>query len=103
MLVAVQWRGGQSQPFGAARHSRVIDRLHIDLVTVQQLVASGLAEVGIADHHWDNVARRRHHWQISLGEATISARGPHLVVIAFGLARFKMADAGERARGNGWR
>ena len=71
MLVAVQWRGGQSQSFGATRHSRVIDWLHLDLVTVQQLVASGLAKVGIADHHWNDVARRRHHWQISLGEATL--------------------------------
>ena len=42
--LAVQWRGRQAQPLGAARHGRVVDRLHVDPVAVQQLVADGFAQ-----------------------------------------------------------
>ena len=37
--LAVQGRGGQPQPLGAARHGRVVDRLHIDLELVEQTIA----------------------------------------------------------------
>ena len=33
--LTVQGRGGQAQPLGAARHGRVVDRLHIDLELVE--------------------------------------------------------------------
>ena len=46
--VAVQRRGGQAQALGAARHGRVIDRLDIDAVTLQKLVAGGFARAGVA-------------------------------------------------------
>jgi hypothetical protein len=42
--VAVQWRGCQPQALGAARHGRIVDRLHIDAVTAQELVAGGSAQ-----------------------------------------------------------
>ena len=51
IFIAVQRGRGQAQAFGAARHGREVDRLHVDPVAVQQLVASGLAEVGVADDH----------------------------------------------------
>ena len=41
--IAVQWRGGQAQALGAARHSRVVDRLNIDVVLPQQHVGCGPA------------------------------------------------------------
>ena len=44
--VAVQWRWRQPQALGAARHGREIDRLDVDPVAVQQLVAGGSAEAG---------------------------------------------------------
>ena len=43
---AVQWRRRQAQPLGAARHGRVVDRLDIDAVAMQQLVAGGLQRPG---------------------------------------------------------
>ena len=42
--LAVQRRGRQAQPLRAARHGRVVDRLHINPVALQQLVADGLAQ-----------------------------------------------------------
>src|SRR5713101_3560036 len=33
--VAVQWRRGQPQPLGAARHGRVVDWLNINLVLAE--------------------------------------------------------------------
>src|SRR5258707_11040134 len=36
--VAVQWRRGQAQAFGAARPGRVVDRLHADPVPRQQRI-----------------------------------------------------------------
>jgi Family of unknown function (DUF5681) len=97
--LAVQWRGRQAQPLGAARYGRVVDRLHIDAVPMQQLVAGDLAQPGITDHHWDNVARRRHHRQAGRGEAPLQGRRALLVALAFSLARLQMTDAGERAGG----
>ena len=57
IFITVQWSRRQPQPFGAARHSRVVDRLHVDPMVVQQLIAGGFAEAGITDHHRHDVAR----------------------------------------------
>ena len=44
----VQWRRGDPQPLGAARDRRIVDRLDIDAVFVEQTVADLLAQHGIA-------------------------------------------------------
>jgi hypothetical protein len=55
--VAVQWGRSQPQAFGAALHSWLVDRLDVDPVVLQQLIASGFAEAGVADHHRHDMAR----------------------------------------------
>ena len=57
--------------FIAVQRGREVDRLHLDPLAVQQLVASGLAEVGVADDHRNDVARRAQHWQTGLGQAAL--------------------------------
>ena len=98
--VAVQRCGGQAQPFRAAWHRGVVDRLDIDPVALQQLVAGSLAQCRVADQYWDNMARRRHDRQAGRGETALECGGAFLVAIAFGLARFKMADRGLGAGGD---
>src|SRR6516162_11777158 len=56
VVVAMQRARGQAQALGAARHGRVVDRLHIDTMALQQLVGGGLAENGVADQHRHDVA-----------------------------------------------
>ena len=50
VTIAMQRRWGQPQPLGAARHRRIVDRLHIDAVMVEQ---------AIADHFTQCLHRRR--------------------------------------------
>ena len=89
--------GCQTLALGAARHARIIDRLDVDPVAVQQLVASGFAEARVADDDRDDVAFRRHHRQPGLGQAALQGCRARLMVLAFDLALFQVADAGERA------
>jgi hypothetical protein len=91
--------GGQAQALGAARHGWVVDRLNVDPVALQQLVAGGLAEAGVADHDRDDVARRRHHRQPGLGQAALQCGGALLIVLAFDPALFQVAYRGERPGG----
>src|SRR5215471_4527094 len=55
--LAVQRRGCQAQPLGAARHGRVVDRLHIDLELVDQPIADVPAQYRVADDDRDYMAR----------------------------------------------
>jgi hypothetical protein len=68
-------------------------------LAVQELVARGFAEVGIADHHRHDMARRRHYRQAGLGEAAFQPGGALLMAVALGLPRLQMAYRGECAGG----
>lgn len=54
------WRVARSrcepQAFRAARYGRVVDRLHVDAVMLQQLIADALAKRCVSDHHRHDVA-----------------------------------------------
>ena len=69
-------------------YGRVVDRLDIDAVALQELVAGGFAEGGVADHDRDDVTGRRQDRQAGLGEAVLQGRRALLVTIALGLALF---------------
>ena len=55
--VRVKGRRRNAQPLSAAGDGRIIDRLHVDVVLVEQNVADVLAKDGLADHHGNDVAR----------------------------------------------
>ena len=55
--LTVQWRGRQAQPLRAARHGRVVDRLHIDLELVEQPIADVSAQYRVSDDDRDDMAR----------------------------------------------
>ena len=80
-------------------YGRVVDRLDIDAVALQELVAGGFAEGGVADHDRDDVAWAGHHRQAGFGQAALYGRGMLLMTLALDLAVFEMTDAGERAGG----
>jgi hypothetical protein len=82
----VQRRWRQPQAFGAARHGRVIDRLHVDAVAMQELVGGELAHAGVAHHDWDDVARRGHYRQASFGQPALQRRDALLVNSALDLS-----------------
>ena len=47
--------GRDAQALGAARHGRVVDRLDVDAVLLEQQVGRRLAGLGVADHHRHDV------------------------------------------------
>ena len=74
--------------------------MHIEPVPVQQLVANGFAEAGVADHDRDDMARRWHHRKAGVGEAPFQTCRAFLVAVAFDLALLQMAYRGERTGGD---
>src|SRR3546814_2469317 len=57
--LAVQRAGRDTQPLGAARHGRIIDRLDVDTVVIQQKVNGLLADRGITNQQGHEVADRK--------------------------------------------
>ena len=57
IAVVVQRRGRDAQALGAARHGRVVDRLDVDAVPLEQQVARRLAAHRVADQHRHDVRR----------------------------------------------
>ena len=98
--VGVLRAGGEAQALGAARDGRVVDRLHVDGEALEQRVGDALGEHGIADQHRHDVARVVHHRQTGGPQPALQRPHALLVALALGAARFQVADAGERARGN---
>lgn len=66
--VRVVRRRHQPQTFGAPRHCRIVDRLHLDAIAVEQDIRQRLAADGIGDKDRHNMARARHHRDIGDGE-----------------------------------
>src|SRR5438034_2419412 len=86
------WR--QPDPLQAARHGRIVDRLHIDLELGEKPVGKALAQERIADddrHHmaWRYRDRKTHAGKLALEECRML-----LLQGAFLRAHLQMADAG---------
>ncbi len=69
----------RSMPRG---HGRVVDRLDIDAVLVQEQVAGRLALLRIADQHRHDVGVARHHGKARGVEHGLDARGAVLMALA---------------------
>ena len=54
--VAVQRAGGDTQPFCAFGHGRIVDRLHINAPIIHQDIADLAAFNRITDHYRNNMA-----------------------------------------------
>src|ERR1700674_1663354 len=101
--VAVERRWRDAKPLRTARHSRIIDRLHINTELNEKPISNPLATQRIADHHRDNVA-----WIVKMRnagrvEATAHVRDALLQLVTFSAAGLEMTDAGESTRGHGRR
>ena len=92
---AVQWRGRQAEPLGAARHGRVVDRLHIDLELVEEPIGDVPAQYWVANHDRDDMARIVE--VRDLGGIEPAAQQPDILVqpVAFEGAALQVTDAGK--------
>lgn len=79
----MRWAGGEPQPFRPAWHRWVVDRLNVNAVFGEQNVADFLRADGVADHQGDDVRRRVHYGQASIGEAGLEIFRRRLLRIAF--------------------
>ena len=100
VLLVVQGGGSEAQPLGSARHRRVVDRLHVDPVPLQQLVRHPLAQHRIPDEHGDDVRRVGHDRQPRLPEHPLQPLREGLLAAPLDVARLEMAHAREGARGD---
>ena len=101
--VAVQRCRSQTQPLGAARHGRVIDRLDVNLVIAQQAVGRSAAQCSVAHHDRHDVAVVRHHWNPCGRETAFDLRNPFSMRIALAAALLQVMDRGERPGCQQWR
>ena len=102
-VVAMQRRRRQAQPFRAARHRRIVDRLDVDRMAVEQKVARLLAQGGVAHEHRHDVRGRGHDRQAGHGEPALQRLGALLMAHAKIGVGADMAHAGQRRRGDGGR
>ena len=93
-------RGRDAQTLGPARDGRIVDRLYIDAVFVEQQVARSLALLRICHHHRDDVCLAGHDRQASGIEHRLDPRRALLMAVALELALFQIADASESAGGD---
>ena len=92
-----RWRN--AQPLRATRHCRIVDRLDVDAVHVHQAVGRLLAELGVADQHRNDVCHGRHDRQAGFEQDILCALSLALMLFAFDLRGFQMADRrGRRGR-----
>ena len=71
LLVGVHRRRRQPDALGAARHGRIVNRLHVDRVAVEQRVRHRFAVHRIADRHRNDVARVGNERQAGIGKAPL--------------------------------
>ncbi len=95
--ISVMRRRRDAQPLSAARHGRVVDRLHLNAVALDQHIADLLAQDRVADHHRDDVAGIVQVSNPCLIEPPAQPRDAILMPLSFRRARFQMTDAGKRA------
>ena len=100
IAIAMHGRRSDPQPLAAARHRRIIDRLHINAVIVHQPVADEFALVRVAYHHRNDVAGIGQMRNAHPVERTAHFRHAILLPLTLGAAVFQMPDAGTCARRN---
>ena len=83
----------RSVPFG---HGRVVDRLNVDAVVVEQQVGGLLAQHRIADQHRHDVRGRGHQRQTRGGKPRLQGRRPLLVPSPQRAVGLEVAHAGQR-------
>ena len=96
--LAVQGRGGQAQALGAARHGRVVDRLHIDLELVEKAIGDVPAQYRVADHDRHDMARIVAMRDLSGIEPLAQQPDMLLQSAAFDGAGLQVTDAGQGRR-----
>ena len=94
--VLVIRRRRDAQPLGALRHGRIVDRLDVDAVLVEQQVGRRLALLRIADEHRHDMGVVRHHRQAGGDQHRLGARGAILVALALEARGLEVADRGRR-------
>jgi hypothetical protein len=91
---------GDAETLGSDRDSRIVDRLDVDAVPVQQEVACRLAAVGITDHDRDDVRWVVEDRQARRAERVLGDGGDLLVLGSFLVRSLQVADRRARAGGN---
>ena len=92
ILIGVQRSGSDAQALGFHRHRRVIDRLDINAVIVQQDVADPFRLLGIPDHHRNDMAVIGHVGNAHLVETGTNLGNIGLLTVALGSTLFQMPD-----------
>ena len=102
MRIRVQRAWGDAQTLFALGDRRIIDRLDIDRMPVEQQVGRLLAELGIADEHRHDMGRVRHHRQARRAQRMFGEHRLALVLRAkrHALLLFQKADGGCRGGGD---
>ena len=70
------------QPLRSLRNRRVVDRLDVDAVPLQQQVGGRLAQLGITDEDGHDVRRIGHHRQAGRGQGMLGQHRLALVALA---------------------
>jgi hypothetical protein len=84
LRLVVERRRRDPQALGAARHRRVVDRLDVDGVVLQQAVGRHLAQLGVADHHRHDVGLGLQDRQARRAQGQLGGRRLALVRLALG-------------------
>ena len=91
---------------GTAWHGRIVDRLHIDVEAVHQLIGHALAQLRIANHERDDMGfGAAHHRQIGVDQHFLQRRRLFLMPRTLKLRGLQVTDRGQRtcskSRGQG--
>jgi len=103
ILIGVYRARRQAQPFRAARHCRIVDRLDIDGVAAQQVFANVPTYAGVADQERNDMAGRRHDRETCLCKQTFQAHHALLMPHADCRGALDNLDAGTCSGGYGGR
>src|SRR3984893_5825207 len=105
MRICVQGTWGDAQTLFALGNRRIIDRLDIDRVAIEQHVGRALAEFGIADAHWHDVGRVRRHREAGRAQSMFGEHRLALMQRAefIALSLLQEAYGGCRGGGERWR
>lgn len=94
-------RGGDAEAFLAARDGRVVDRLDIDAVAVQQEIAGALGGGGVADQQGQDVRRVLDEGDVERCEGGAQVGGVLLLQPAVGVLVLLVCDGGAGAGQDG--
>src|SRR5690242_4087698 len=93
----MQWRRSNPQALRAARDRRIVYRLDIDPIIIQQKIAQTLAQERIAHYHRHDVAGVVKMRNTDLVQSPANGANPLLVALAFERTRLQVTDASKGA------